>query len=236
MGLQAQALEVSLAPSVRTYPQSASAEISVKEEWLIWNEKSEDLPWYFGFLQAKAVVASHGMIEGQLSVFPISFIEIGYSVSQTSRFYETKTFNCDRVICRGNVLREKSFVRLAWAYKDWVFIPSSYRKRISNSDKSKFLADEVEHLLAWPGGDDLDVSTFIVGKNIGKNFLALVHREAQYYLSDKRNEAQYLVYRTRWRGASFSGGAGRYFSSYADPQLSVVAALTWSWGDSMSLF
>lgn len=238
--VSAMALKVAVIPSARTFPQGGSVEASVKEEWMLWNQKTEAQFWRYGFLQSKALVAAHGLAEAQLNFFPISILEMGFAMAQTSRYYHTKTFNCDQVTCMGNVRREKFTLRLALGAGHWVGLASYHQSRLSTEDHSRPVADESEHLLAESRGDTLESQSVFVGRKIQKNTWGVAFRQAGYRASGFRNEAQYLVFRSpfSWMGEDLevNVGLGRYDSDHSDPGFSAVGALEWNWGDSISLF
>lgn len=74
--------ELSLNSGVRTYPFSASVHAQYKLESVLWDKREESAsPWKFGFAQAKALVASHGLVEGTVSVYPIGILELGARLS-----------------------------------------------------------------------------------------------------------------------------------------------------------
>jgi hypothetical protein len=47
------------------------------------------------------------MMEGSVSLFPISFFELGLAGSLTSRYLPSRLVDCELYLCKGNLMREK---------------------------------------------------------------------------------------------------------------------------------
>jgi hypothetical protein len=231
------AVQYSLSPIYRQFPENKTIEASVKEEWLLWSKKENPQDWKFGFIQPKIVVGAHAMIEGQINLYPVSFVELGYAQSKTSRFYDITTFNCDQVLCRGNVNRERLSFKIGVPIQFSKVLYTYSRAKLHSEDTSKPVADETEHLLAYPGDDTLTVQSFTVGRDFTLDtFMGFMNRTAYYQDSMKGNNAYYFVYKTKWNGAFINLAAGQYVSSYSDAGFSMFGSVTWKWGDSISLF
>jgi len=237
----AQALQYNLSPSFRTYPLSGSIEAQVKDEFLIWgnSQSSSDgsTSWKFGFIQPKAIVGAHGFIEGQLSLFPISILELGFSQSMTERYYESRIFNCENFICKGRMNRSRSFVRLALGYESWVSLITSSQSRNSHTDSSKPLVDESENIILKSGGETLNATTVFLGyKILSDTQIGLAFRDVKAQETGVKNESQYMVFRVNEGQESWTVGVGRYSSDFSASNISVIANYSWSWGSSISLF
>ena len=231
----AQALEVNVAPAMRTYPSSASAEINARHEFLIWDQRDQAL-WKFGFIQPKVTLGAHGLAEGSLQIYPISILELGAGYGTTSRFYDTKTFNCDDVICRGIVQRHRLTARLVGAVGDFLAVATHHRIRISTGDDSKPLADESEVLLATSGGDTFEATSLLLGMKRDTEMFGVYAKQGRYLEARTENQAQYLIYRKQDGVWSYAGGLGRYASDFSEPGFSAYATVVWTWGSTISLF
>lgn len=233
------ALDYSLMPSVRSYPTSGSIEAQVRDEVLLWDRRQE-ANWKFGFLQHRLLVAAHGAVEGGLNFYPISFLELGASYSLTSRFYKTKPFDCEAVVCKGIVQRYRLTARLAGEHPFESFkligLATFHRVRLATADNSKPFVDEAEVLLAAPGSDAVESQSLLIGAQRDRRTLCLYAKKARMMETRDENNSQYIVYRQKLNQFSFAGGVGRYESDHHDPGFSAIASATWAWGESISLF
>ncbi len=233
------ALDFALSPMVRSYATSGSVELTARHDILLW-DKRDSAKWMFGFVQPKVMLGAQGVMEGTFSFYPISILELGASYSTTSRFYETKPFDCSTNICKGVLQRHKLTARLALGHEFENFnlqgLFTYHRIRISNADNSKPLVDESEVLLANPGSDVADCMSIFVGAQRDVHTLGIYARKARLQESKNENDSQYLIYRQKFPDFLLSGGVGRYASDFHKPGFSALASVTWSWGESISLF
>lgn len=231
------ALQTGLSPYLRTYPVSTSLEATAKQDFLFWGENNTEDPskfWQFGYVQPKVLIAAHGQAEASLQFAPISILEFSAAYSKTSRFYETKPFDCAQVICKGIVDRQRWGAKLALSAFGFESLISYYKSRLSNPDSSKRLVDEVEVLLADPGSDEIENHLIYLSKS-GTPFGALV-RKSRFLGAQVGNESQYFVLRHKMEDATYSLALGRYASDFSVPEFSVYATAIWTWGESKTLF
>ncbi len=235
----ARALEYTLTPSIRSYPTSGSVEAQVRDEYLIWDQR-EDAKWKFGFVQPRAMVGAHGLVEAGLNFNPISFLELGAAYSTVSRYYNTRPFDCDAVVCKGILARHRYTVRLVGGHDFDSFsllgMLTYNRIRLSTADASKPLMDESEVLLGMPGSDTVESQSLMLGAQRAGCMLGVYAKKARMLESRAENNSQYLIFRHKLQDFSVTGGIGRYASDYHDPGFSAIAAATWTWGHSISLF
>lgn len=228
-------MQISVSPGVRTYPLGGSVELAGKYENLFWDKRREDNKWMYSYWQARAAVASHGLLEASLSYFPISFVELSYASSMTERYYSTRGFDCDLLVCRGNLGRDRATVKVTLGAGSW-FVQTSYQKTTArHSDDSKPLVDEVEYLALTAGGDDLETSSFVIGEKTEHIALALLHRQTLALGSGDNNQMQAVVLRVLERPEYWTYGLGRYFSTRHDAGLTAFMAYQWTWGGSLGL-
>lgn len=236
---QTNALEYSVVPSARSYPTSGSIEAQVRDEVLLWDQR-QDTGWKFGFLQPRLMVGAHGVAEGSLSLFPISFLELGASYSLTSRFYKTRPFDCDAVICNGLVQRRRLTARLAGEVQFESFklsgLATFHRVALSTGDSTKPFVDELEVILAAPGSDTVESQSLLVAAHRDDKMLGLYAKKARMMQTRNENNSQYIIYRQKLQNLSAAVGVGRYASDYHEPGFSAVASISWAWGESISFF
>lgn len=235
----ASAMDVAVSAAGRSYPTSGSAEVVTRHEFLLWDQR-EDAMWKFGFIQPKLTAGTHGFAEAGLNFYPISILELGAGYSTTSRFYETKPFDCKDNVCKGIVQKHRLTARLVGAVGDFMAILTAHRIRISEKDDSKPLVDETEVLLAYPGSDTLEAYSLLAGMKKGgqesSDTFGIYLKQGRYIEARTKNESQYLVYRKQDGAWSYAGGLGRYASDFSDPGFSAYATVIWTWGKSISLF
>jgi hypothetical protein len=236
---KALAMDLSLMPIARSYPTSGSIEAQARDEILLWDQRDQ-AKWRFGFLQPRLLVAAHGVLEGGLYLYPVSILELGASYSTTSRFYKTKPFDCDANVCGGIVQRHRFSSRLALAQDLSTFrlleMVAYHRTRISSGDNSKPLVDESEVLLAQPGSDTVESTSFMLAGQKDDRVAGVYMKKGRMLDSHAENESQYLMLKQKLQNFSVAGAVGRYASDYHDPSLSVIASVVWNWGESISLF
>jgi hypothetical protein len=235
----ARALEFTLTPSIRSYPTSGSVEAQVREEYLIWDQR-QDAKWKFGFVQPRAMIGAHGLAEAGLNFNPVSFLELGAAYSTVSRYYNTRPFDCDAVVCKGILARHRYTARLVGGHEFDSFsllgMLTYHRIRLSTADASKPLLDESEVLLGAPGSDTVESQSLMLGAQREGCLLGVYVKKARMLESRAENESQYLIIRHKLQDFSVAAGVGRYASDFHDPGFSAVASATWTWGQSISLF
>jgi hypothetical protein len=239
LGLSAQALDYSVTPAIRSYPTSGAVVALARHDLLLWDQRSQ-ADWKYGFIQPLALLSTHGQYEVGMNVYPVSFLEIGAGYGETSRYYNTKPFDCSSVVCQGILERTRLTSRLVAAYDFGPFqgvgIASYNRIHMKTGDDSKPFVDEIEVLLGAPGSDNLESGSLLLGAKCEAGLLGVLLRRAHMLESDSENESQYLVFRKKTDALAMSVGLGRYTSDFQDAGFSFIAAATWSWGESLSLF
>lgn len=239
LSVNAGAMELTVAPAVRSYPFSASVEANLRHEYLLW-DKRDEANFKFGFIQPKLTLAAHGMWEAGLNFYPISILELGAGYGTTVRFYDNKTFNCDNNICRGVVQRHRLTSRLVGGFKtdcgEAIAVLSFNRIRISTADDSQPLMDETEVLLARPGSDTFESQSVLLGLKRDDETFGIFAKKGRYLEARVENESQYLVYRKKIAQWSYAAGLGRYASDFSEPGFSAYGTVLWTWGNSISLF
>jgi hypothetical protein len=233
------AMEVTIAPSVRTYPTSGSVELTARHEYLLWDQRDQ-AKWKFGFVQPRFQLGAHGLAEAGVNFYPISILELGAGYGIVSRFYKPKPFDCDVNVCGGVVQRHRFTSRLIYGHAfssfDLVTVLSYNRIRSSNADDSKPLVDETEVLLSSPGSDTLETSSALLGAKVEDKMYALYVKQARYLDARTKNDSQFLIYRQKISDFNVAVGAGRWASDFHDPGFSAIANISYSWGESISLF
>lgn len=236
------ALDFKASGSYRNLPSGKTLELELKDEYLLWDQRSEDSVWKFGFIQPRVLLGAHGHIEAGLNLVPIGPVEIGYTQSVTHRFYDTSLFTCGEVLCRGILKRQKWQLRLGLAYQDFFAIPSYSVTETRSDDKSKSVVDQEEGLLLIPGGDDMQTYGLMMGikkDNDDKSqseAYGLFLRQVDYKDSDVHSEAQYLFYRKEFKPWAAAAGLGRFASTFSKPGFSIYVNVEWLWGNSSALF
>lgn len=231
--------EVSINLGVRTYPFSGAVDAQLKSEKFFWDAREKAL-WKFALLQSKLTLASHGLAEVALSVFPVGFLELGANTSTTSRYYETKNFDCSMVVCKGILNRSAVFGRmilgkeLSFGYPFILFGAS--QTTLTTADESKPFVDEVEKLMGQAGRDELQGQSVGLGLKREVGTLLLLYRQGKYQKTNDKNEMTYLVYRTQIDSFKVSTGIGQYQSNRFDSSFSAILGISWSDGISASLF
>ena len=231
--------EVSINLGLRSYPFSGTVDGQIKSEKLLWDAR-EHAPWKFAMLQSKITLASHGLAEVALSVFPVGFLELGANASTTSRFYETKNFDCSVVVCQGILSRSSVFGRMILGHdfsfgSPFVLIGGS-KTILTVADETKPFVDEVEKLIGKAGQDELQVQSIGLGLKRSEGTILVLYRQGKYKETSDKNEMVYLVYRTQIDSFKINTGIGQYQSNRFDSRFSAVLGISFAEGVSASLF
>jgi hypothetical protein len=243
--------ELTFNSGLRSYPLAASIDAQYKLETIIWDHRPISIlgqtssqysnsRWKFGMVQAKALVASHGLVEGAVSVYPVGFLELGTSLSTTSRYYETSPFNCDLIVCKGILRRKNYFARWLLGFdlpQGSVFmILSGHQSLNTISDSSSDFADETERLLGKAGEDEIKSESVLVGFKNDLGAFGLIFRQAGYQKSEQKNQISYLIYRNAIDQYRLSMGLGSYQSSQFQSEISAFVSVSLSQGQTLALF
>ncbi len=221
--------------TLRTYPFSASVRAQGKLERVVWDQRKESAQsWRFGVFQAGLNLASHGLIEGQASFAPISFVEVGFSTSKTLRFYETSGFNCDLVFCKGDLDRDtiwyRGLIGQEFSTYSVFFVPmlSITDVQLSKSNPNfATVADEVDRVQFNSSGDELKAETFVLGLKAGIHSALLVQRQARYQKSKDYNRSRYFILSEESHDKVYSLGLGQFVSRDQREDWSVITSFSW---------
>ncbi len=227
----------SVVGAARTYPSSGSIEAQIKEDWLLWGNADTNNPMGYGFASARFNVATQGMLEGAVSLSPVSFIELGYAQNSTFRFIKRKMkYDCDVIECMGEISRQKTFLKIGLAYHEFVFMPSFQIVQTKNKASSIAFYDEIENFVLLPDNDEISITSFILGYKKDKDLYGIAFRGAQAKENEVQNQAVYGIYKSQTENFGYTVGAGTYQSDFYDSGFSAIAQINWVIGDSLSLF
>jgi hypothetical protein len=234
-----QAWQAALEPAFRDYPLSGDVTASIKQEWMMFDHRSESDTLTYGLWQVKAAASVAGTVEASASVYPISFVRLTAGFGGTERYYNPATFNCSYVNCQGFFQKSRlgfGFVLATGENKQWVALPEYNLIQVGNTNNPLPTGDETELILANPTGDTLDQYQVVLGKKVESKIYGILLRGAHYRSSGQRNEMQALMAKANWRDTSFIIGAGRWASDMNVPGFTAFFTYEWRWGYSQALF
>lgn len=235
--LNAFAWKYTLSAGARTYVPSASVEVIISHDGYLWNKSTAKEFWNYGYWKIYSTIAAHGLLEAGLTLSPISILEFGFAQSTTSRFYESKVYDCTNYFCKGNVQRSKFNFKLGLGYEK-MYLLNSYQK-ISTiiGSISQLAADESENILFNPTGDTLEINTFVVGyKYTEKLSFNLALKTAKFANTQQNNLSQYILSSWKEDNTEYGLGLGQYESTVSTIGLSAVGYYRWNWGNGLGLF
>ncbi len=193
---------------------------------------------FFGVLKPQFQVAAHGLVEGDVVYYPVSFVKISAGTSATNRYYEQPDFDCNNSVCTGWLKRSTLQATTVLGYSDFFALLSYGKTEHSIEDVSKPLAVEGEGLYLNPGGEPVITSAgaLIWKENKARNWI-LASRDFRAVDSVAWSRSQYFIF----RGDVFDSyqltlGLGQFESSRSPRGGSVVVSLSRSWGEKLSLF
>lgn len=236
------ALDFKAGASFRNLPSGKTIEVEARDEFLLWDQRTDKSTWKMGFIQPRILVGAHGAAEVGINLVPVGPLEIGYTKGVTHRFYDNSAFDCSVNLCKGVIDREKVQVRLGLAFGDFFAIPSYAVIKTRSEDKSKPLLDHEEALLTVAGGDDLEAVTLMTGIKTDNELkteseaYGIYLRQSEYKNSNVWAQSQYVFFRKEFKPWAAAAGVGRFDSSFSKPGFSIYVNVEWLWGHSLALF
>lgn len=236
----------------RNYPSGFSAGVESKLTQYLWGEqahqeKADSI--LYGIIQEHLQVASHGLIGGVISLYPISFIRLRTSKSIVSRYYETSTLPCKSIYCYGNIQRDNYSISIALGYENYIFVPELEMSHQKPQSNLKNYGSEDEILVGRAGGDEIKtVSHFIGYKNNLKSIVGLYVKSSETRFFKNNALFRYFVYQQplsldaeildiKNSNINVKTGIGFFTSTWVpNPQFSIFIGLSGGIGDDPSLF
>ncbi len=233
------ALQSIVSPSFRMYPVAGDLTATVKQEKLLWDQRTQFDPTNYSLLQVQALADAGGAIELGVSYYPISYFKLMAAVGGAYRYYNNPSFNCALTNCQGFLVRNRigfSFLGATGENHEWLVIPEYNMLLVSASQSNLPIADEVEVIYANGQGDVMDRYQVVAGKKLNNQFFGAMIRVAQYRSSGQRNELDAIIGKVNWRDSNFVLGVGRYASDLYLPGPTFFVSYEWRWGYSQALF
>jgi hypothetical protein len=223
--------------ATRTYPRSGSVEAHWYFNERLWNRASEEQNWNYGLIKAGGFVAAHGQAGLKIDVYPISFWQLSWQRSLTSRFYETLTLDCQQVTCDGILDRQTLKTSLVFGYGDFFVVPSYSLTQLRLDSQQKDFASEEDNLVADRRGDQVGVQQWALGYRRGRHRWLLVHKATSMQVTKDFNNSQYLIWNYGQNAqTSYFVGGGVFESNHASQSTSLVMGISWSAGENLALF
>ncbi len=225
-----------LTPAFRTYPFGGGIETTGRVDKLLWDHRNDGF-YKYGFAQARIQGASYGLVEGGVSLFPISFFEIFAGAGFTQRYYGSAFVDCEVYACRGRVTRSRTGVRFLGGTSDF-FVLAQYQRVWTkmSEENQKPILEELEIVEIEPSGEPLDASLVFLTARYEKNYLGLILRQAKTLQKARTAQAQYLALRVIEGPTSYILGAGRFESSVVPSGVSLFVIMSYTLGKSLSFF
>jgi hypothetical protein len=233
------AWQTAVGPSFRGYPLSGDLTMSIKQEGLLFDRRTEADPLTYGLWQIKALASAAGVVEASASLYPVSYVRLTAGIGGTARYYNPPSLNCTYLNCQGFLQKNRlgfGFIIATGENKEWIVLPEYNLLQVTSAQTQLPNADETELIIANPAGDTLDQYSIIFGKKTEAKVVGLLIRESQYRSSGQHNEMQALISKSTWRDTSLVFGAGRYASDLNVPGFTAFFTYEWRWGYSQALF
>ncbi|MEY4615101.1 MAG: hypothetical protein RJB66_61 [Pseudomonadota bacterium] len=221
----------------RTFPKSGSIEAHSYYNQKFWDESATGQAWKFGLWRVGAFAAVHGQVGARVDLYPISFVQISYQESLTSRFYETLTLNCEEIHCGGSLRRGTLKASLALAYGAIFFVPSYAQTQLTiDSDKRDFSSEE-DNLIAKRTGDELATTQWALGYKQEKDRFVFLSKQSVMKFSKDNNFSQLLIWSHDYNSEiNYFAGVGFFESNHVKRGSTMVAGFNWTSGDNLALF
>lgn len=221
----------------RNFPKSGSIEAHAYYNQHLWKASDEGAPWKYGFWRVGGFAAIHGQAGVRVELFPISFLQLSYQQSLTSRFYETQTLDCQTVACGGSLQRGTFRASLALAYGSFFLVPGFALTDLHLDSEERDFSSEEDNLIAYRSGDQLTSTQVALGyKQEGQRWV-LLSRASKMKKSHEHNSSHYLLLSRDYNSEiNYFVGAGVYESNHVDRGLSMLAGLNWTVGENLSIF
>jgi hypothetical protein len=224
--------DLSFEQLVRTFPTGLYLKSTAGYTQKFWQG---DKPFMYGYirpavsLQTSAVV---NVAKAHIDFNPISFVNFTVGKAYTNRnISEISNFNCNEVICRGELSRAFYGVRTALSFKKVIFLAGVKWTRVYLKEPSLLgFADELSSLIASPGNDLLIQQTILLGYQLTPKlmlgYLGQYNRMKNTGLESKMHMAlgQYS-FKPKWK---FSIGPGVFETRTGSKNLMFLSIIHWN--------
>jgi hypothetical protein len=232
---EAFSLEYGLTGGVRSTPQSLSAGVYGKNGLVLWDKRNAENIWQYGFVNVGGEVAIHGLAEAQIEFRPVSILGITVFKSYTTRFYKTKTLDCELIDCGGNLVKSGYRLQLLLGFGDYLLVPGLSNTRF-DSESTGPIAGESEFII-FSSPTDVGISkNLFLGKKIDGAVLGIYHNEIVNDTFDEIAKFDYVIYKFPPKdNLTYAVGAGFFESSHAARIGSVFVNAGMSFGEKLGL-
>jgi len=227
--------------SARSYPSiggSVDAELGYSQ--LLWGDTSSPL---FGMIRPSVSGSTSAVVyetDSKLTLYPISFIGFGAGQKKvTSEYKEFTYFDCDKVRCEGEMIKDYSFAKMALAYGPLLttFTYTEFRNSYNDpKDQSRPVGEYTYIIEANPKNEEMVQRQYFLGYKFNEDILGILSEENQFIRSHKNQKLNLVILNQKFENLSVIYGIGSLQSSDIKPGVIGVLKITHTLSKSLALF
>jgi hypothetical protein len=211
--------DLQVGTQARSYPGVGfEGFIDTGYNYVFWGEYNPKKPFY-GLIRPSmqsgtSVVVNN--IQTQLEFYPISFLGIVIGKQFIRSDFDFPNYDCEKIICRGNIEKKYIEYRLALGYKGFVSINTIRQDENTYYPRKKPFAEFRTAMIADAHGENAYSSRHILGVQKGKELFGIGLEYSHLYESNQKWQQQFLVYQKQFDDYALTYGFGTFNSSYQD--------------------
>ncbi len=225
---------------VRSYPIGFYSDAVLGKGLKLWGKKKSKKDALYGFIRPSLTYQTSVLVNsarGQIDIYPISFLGFYAGKDYTSRQVNIATFDCDSVVCKGNLERGYYGARMAVAAGPLVLMSDNKVERVEMKDKIGTFVDERATLLARSRYDYVTKHQLILGVKFSEQILfgtLFIKHYMKYYKNSSLMSHLFTQYsRKRW---SYMVAVGKFQTRLDHDVFSVAAVIKWNGQPGLLLF
>lgn len=213
--------DLSAGTSLRTWP-SLGAEVNIESGYnmIIWGAGDKKNPLY-GLIRPSVKITSSAVInnyDARLELYPISFISLAAGHKYIKSDYEGFSFyDCDEVRCTGELRRDYTEFKMAFALKGITAVGKIVMSRNSYDDpdnKNQPIAEFRFATLANSGHDQMYHSQYVLGYNSLGGMIGVMADYVRFDESEHTYNMDLLIYSHKMNHSRYIYGIGQFESSH----------------------
>ncbi len=206
--------DLSLGLQGRTLP-SFGAEIYAESgyNFVFWGQKKAPKDILYGLIRpsiggsTSAVVNS---VKAEIEVFPISFLGFAAGRQFLNSNFEFPFFDCEKVRCRGEYVRNFVESKMVMGFKGWVAMANYKVDTLRSPDHTRDMADWRNVIVGEPGEEVQIEKKLLVGKLFSNKMVGILIENVMFVDSRERKESFAAIYQERYNETNYMFGVGGF--------------------------
>jgi hypothetical protein len=239
-GFAANNFDLSYGVQGRTLP-ALGAEIYADSgyNFKFWGKKKEPKDVLYGLIRPNVGVSTSGVInsaKAEIEIYPISFLGFAAGRQIIHSNYNFPFFNCDKVQCTGEFMRNYVESKMVMGWQGWVALGNYRVDTLRSPNNDRPMADW-RHVIIGQGGEEVQIEKkLLVGKIFNQHLLGVLIENVQFLGSRERKESFAAVYQIRKNDTQYMMGAGLFHSTQQPMGLIIYFRIHQQFLPSLKLF